>query len=101
MLVLKLKLLIPGMHPQLVNWIQDFLTNRKQRVVIEGESPSELEVSSGVPKDSVLGLTLFLMVDCSVGHYAEDSLLYQPVDTIKDAVQFQNSINVVHQLLVA
>ena len=94
--MLKLKLLIPGMHPQLVNWIQDFLTNRKQRVVIEGESPSELEVSSGVPKDSVLGLTLFLihvsdhtlMVDCSVSLYAEDSLLYQPVDTIKDAVQF-------------
>ena len=33
LLMQKLKL-IPDMHPQPVNWVQDFLKNRRQRVVI-------------------------------------------------------------------
>ena len=102
--MLKLKLLIPGMHPQLVNWIQDFLTNRKQREVIKREYSSELKVSSKVPQGSVLGLTLFLIyikdltlgVDCSVSLYADDTLLHQPADKIDNAVQFQNNIDAVH-----
>ena len=93
--------LIPDMHPQLVNWVQDFLTNRRQRVVIKGECSSELELSSGVPQGSFMGHTLFLVyvndlplrADCL---YTDDTLLYQPVDTIEDAVQFQNNINAVH-----
>ena len=48
---------VPDMHPQLVNWVQDFQTNRRQRVVMKGES-SELEVSSRVSRGSVLGPTL-------------------------------------------
>ena len=92
-------------HPQLVNWVQDFLTNRGQRVVIKGESSSEMEVSSGVSQGSVLGPTLFLIyindlilrADCSVSLYADDTLLYQPVHTIDDAVKFQSNINAVHK----
>ena len=49
LLMHKLKL-IPDMHPQLVNLVQDFLTNRRQRVVIKEKSSSELKVSSGVPQ---------------------------------------------------
>ena len=96
------------MHLQLVNWAQDFLTNRRQRVVIKAESSSELEVSSGVPQGSVLGSKLFLIyindltlrVDCSVTLYADNTVLYQLVDTIEDAVQFQNNIDAVHKLSI-
>ena len=56
----KLKLR-PDMHPQLENWVQDFLMNRRQRVVIIEESSSELGVSLEVPQGSVPGPTLFLI----------------------------------------
>ena len=38
------------LHPQIVDWIHDFLCNRKQRVVLCGQSSSEKSVTSGVPQ---------------------------------------------------
>ena len=43
----------------LLAWIKAFLSNRKQRVVIEGESLSWTTVESGIPQGSDLGPTLF------------------------------------------
>ena len=44
-----------GITGTLLNWIQDFLSNRKQRVVIKGESLDWTDVTSGIPQGSVLG----------------------------------------------
>ena len=41
-------------------WLANFLTNRTMRVVLEGESTSEVAVESGVPQGTVLGPILFL-----------------------------------------
>ena len=38
-----------------------------------------------------------LRVDCSVSLYADDTLLYQSVDMIDNAVQFQNNIDAIHK----
>ena len=96
---------IPDMHPQLVNWVQDLQKKRRQRMVIKGESSSELGVSAGVSQGSVLHSTLFLInindlllkVDNSISLYSDNILLFQPVDRIEDPVQFQNNINAVHK----
>ena len=103
LLMLKIKQ-IPDIDLQLVDWIQDFLTNRKQRVVLQGEQSSELKVTSGVPQGSVLGPTLFLIyindlpsvINCDISLYADDTLLYQRVNNNDDAKVFQSNINAIH-----
>jgi len=49
-----------GIQGELNSWIQNFLSNRKQAVVLEGEKSDYVAVESGVPHGSVLGPSLFL-----------------------------------------
>lgn len=50
-----------GFDGNLLAWIEAFLTNRTQRVVLENRSSPELKIVSGVPQGSVLGPFLFLI----------------------------------------
>ena len=57
---LLIKLKSHGMGVNIVTWIQNWLTDRKQRVSVEGETPAWTAVHSGVLQGSVLG-SLFLI----------------------------------------
>ena len=59
--LLLLKLQAVGIDGNVLNWIQDFLTNCQQRVMIKGTCSGRCRVWSGFPQGSVLGLTLFLV----------------------------------------
>ena len=56
-----IKLKSHGMGNSIINWIEQWLTDRRQRVVEDGEVSSWKSVLSGAPKGSVLGPILFLV----------------------------------------
>ena len=58
-LLAKLKQLVEG---SLFKWLESYLSNRMQCVVIEGSSFSWKEINAGVPQGSVLGPLLFLNI---------------------------------------
>ena len=57
-LLIKLESL--GVRNPLLAWIKSYLTDRKQRVIIEGQSSEWAIINAGVPQGFILGPLLFL-----------------------------------------
>ena len=58
---LLLKIGTPRYTVNTYSCIQAWLTNRTQKVVVEGETSNSLNVLSGVPQGTVLGPLMFLL----------------------------------------
>ena len=86
-----------GIRGPTLNWIQNFLTNRTQKVVVDGSSSESARVRSGVLQGTVLGPLLFLTysndlpstVSSQVRLFADDCLLYRPIKCRADQEQLQ------------
>ena len=50
-----------GVEGELYNILENYLLNRKQRVVLNGQSSLWMTIEAGVPQGSVLGPLLFLI----------------------------------------
>ena len=92
------------LNDHILKWVCDYLKDRKQRVVVNGEISETLPVLSGVPQGSVIGPLLFLIyiddvlrVPLSEGSrltvYADDMLLYKPISCQEDFAALQNDID--------
>jgi len=94
------KLKAYGISGQLLSWIEDFLSNRKQRVNINGNSSGYCDVVSGVPQGSILGPLLFVIyindvpdnVKSSCYLFADDTKLYNVIRSEDDQKQLQSDI---------
>ena len=90
----------------LISWIDAFLSNRKQRVSLNGVCSSWVQVLSGVPQGSVLGPVLFVifinsLVDKIHGSelfmYADDVKAFKSIITNEDISILQNDLDRMHQ----
>ena len=98
---LLIKLKSHGMGESVVNWVRDWLSGRKQRVVVEGEESSWRPVISGVPQGSVLGPILFLIyindleneIGSNILKFADDTKMFRRVESQEDRHQLQSDLN--------
>ena len=87
---LLLKLQSNGIDGQLYLLIENFLSKRYQRVVLNGKASPWKRVSAGVPQGSVLGPLFFLIyindlaegVTCKVKFFADDTSMFQAVSDV-------------------
>lgn len=93
------KLQSAGISGALLAWFTDYLSNRKQRVVLPGIQSSWNYIHAGVPQGSILGPLLFLLyindividIGSSIRLFADDTSLYVVVENPDSAAQLLNS----------
>lgn len=101
--LLLIKLSALNIPTVLLHWIEAYLDDRKQCVVLNGTSSSYRTVLSGVPQGSVLGPLLFLIFINDIGEqvlshlrlYADDCCLYREITSLSDSAQLQNDLDVI------
>ena len=97
--ILLKKLETYGFRGVINDWFRSYLTDRKQKVVINGFESSCKTMYHGVPQGSVLGPILFLIYIndlhkcikyCTTYHFADDTNL---LNISKDYKSLQNKVN--------
>ncbi|MEW8546480.1 MAG: reverse transcriptase domain-containing protein [Candidatus Thiodiazotropha sp.] len=95
-----------GIRGETLTWIKEFLKDRSQQVVLEGQRSSQKEVLSGVPQGTVLGPLLFLAfindlpeaVKTSEARlFADDCLMYRYIRNDKDSSDLQTDLHALEE----
>ena len=99
LLILKLKKY--GFGNKLVDWIQSFLSDREQVVVLNGVHSDIAKVLSGVPQGAVLGPLLFILfindleqvvTSSTVSFFADDTRVSKQISCYEDCMLLQDDL---------
>ena len=89
-----------GIRGSTRKWINSWLSEHSQKVVLDGRTSDPVPVLSGVPQGSVLGPVLFLIfindlpdnIRSSVRLFADDCVLYRNINSPLDCQDDLNSL---------
>ena len=98
---LLIKLKSHGIQGNVLRWVENWLNNRKQRVVINGKASKWTKVTSGVPQGSVLGPVLFLVyindidngVTGIISKFADDTKIANTVVSNEQVIEMQSNLD--------
>ncbi len=76
-----------GITGPILSWLESYLSDRHQRVVIDGQSSEWIKTESGVPQGSILGPLLFLVfvndlvkdIQTNIRLFADDTSLFHSI----------------------
>ena len=99
--ILLFKLKAHSIGDGILDWIEKWLADRKQHVVVDGEISNWKSVLSGVPQGSVLGPLFFLIyvndlddnITSNVLKFADDTKVFRKVNTDGDKQHLQNDLD--------
>lgn len=98
---LLVKLRNVGLEHSICTWIENWLKDRLQRVVVNGTFSNWTSVVSGVPQGSVLGPLLFNLfindlevgIESTVSIFADDTKLCRTIGSMQDAATLQSDLS--------
>ena len=92
-----------GIGNDVINWIEKWLTHRRQRVIVDGEISNWKSVLSGVPQGSVLGPILLLIyiyindleddISSKVLNFADDTKVFRKFTNVTDKQSLQDDLD--------
>jgi len=94
-----------GISGKILTWIENWLLNRKQRVVVNGKLSWLIDVLSGVPQGSISGPLLFVIfindldeeVINKLLKFADDTNIVSKVGTAEDVKVLQDDLHKLFQ----
>merc|ERR1712055_1149839 len=91
-----------GVRGKLLTWLNCYLSNRQQTVVIDGKHSEPAKVISGVPQGTVLGAILFIIylndLQSCIKHsvissFADDTRLKKSINNTNDVKLLQSDLD--------
>ena len=90
-----------GINQIIINWVENFLKNRQQKVIVNGAESTNQNVTSGIPQGSVLGPILFVIyindmpecVDSETYLFADDTKIFREINVQPDVEMLQKDLD--------